>query len=99
MLMTRRRLARRRRIGRSWSLIGLAALSGLILSGPLVTRWRRRPSSNDCWLDASDRARPPQGQRQLWGLLRHLAKIQRQGRLRLVRLVSRPPHGWSGEDL
>ena len=96
MLMTRRRLARRRPIGRAWSLIGLAALSGLILSGPLVTRWRHRFSSEDEWLDASERGRLPQ--RQHWSPLQHLAKIQRQGRLSLARLVRRPRHGWSGED-
>ena len=96
MLMTRRRLARRRPIGRAWSLIGLAALSGLILSGPLVTRWRRHLSGEDPWLDDSERGRP--AQRPLWGPLQHLVKIRRQGRLSLARLVRRPRHSWSGED-
>ena len=64
MLMTRRRLVGRRSFGRSWPLIGLAALSGLILSRPLVTRWRRRLTGEDGWLDASERWRP--ARRQPW---------------------------------
>jgi hypothetical protein len=96
MLMTRRRLGRRRPSARSWSLIGLAALSGLILSGQLVARWRRHVSGEDPWLDDSEGGRLPQ--RELWSPLQHLGKIQRQGRLSLTRLVRRPRHVWSGED-
>ena len=96
MLMTRRRLGRRRPIGRSWSLIGLAALSGLILSSPLVARWRRQLSGEDPWLDDSEGGPPPQ--RELWGPLQNLAKIQREGRLSLARLARRSRHSWSGKD-
>ena len=56
----RRSSAGRHRIGWSWRFIGLAALSGLILSVPMMARWRRQAAETDDpdgdwdWLEASE---------------------------------------------